>query len=127
MARPEVHRRVKSYSAESGVTYQYCFYEVEKTTRKKISGSGSGGVTVYTYLVSTDRKTSFPLHVYVWQEAVGNWEKGVGRRMTGTEEYALAKLRLFRGFDEAQEPLAPAAELFVDDSNLDGLLSQLDL
>ncbi len=127
MSRPGVHRRVKSYSAESGITYQYCFYEVQKTTRKQISGTGSGGVTVYTYLVSGDRKTSFPLHVYVWQEAVRNWEKRVGRRMTGTEEYAVAKLRLFRGFDEAEEALAKAAELFVDDSNLDELLSQLDL
>ncbi len=123
MARPEVHRRVKSYSAASGITYQYCFYEVEKTTRKDPDRL----VTVYTYLVSSDRKTTFPLHVCVLQDAVRHWEKRLGRRMTGTEEYALAKLRLFRGFDEAEEPLAKPAELFVDDTNLEELLSQLDL
>ncbi len=142
MAKPVVQRRVKSYSSQSGTTYQYYFYEVQKTTRKdaasplprsssagRVGGASrrSGPVTVYTYLVSSDRRTTFPLHVCVWQHAVRNWERRMGRPMTGTEEYALAKLRLFRGFDEAEEPLAEPAELFVDDSNLDELLSQLDL
>jgi hypothetical protein len=121
MAKAEVRRRVKSYSAESGITYQYCFYAARKGSAK------SGAAAVYTYLVSADRKNSFPLHIHVERNAIRNWEKRVGRTMTGTEEYALAKLRLLRGFDEAEECLPANGELLVDESNLDELITQLDL
>jgi len=47
--------------------------------------------------------------------------------MTGTEEYAVAKMRLFQGFDEIEDVAATPAELVVDESNLESLLSQLDL
>ncbi len=50
MTRPEMVRRVKSYSAATGYVYQYYFYEVRRTRRGSIAG------TEYVYMVSVDRK-----------------------------------------------------------------------
>jgi hypothetical protein len=121
MPRPEAAHRVKSYSAATGYVYQYYFYEVEKARR----GNSSG--TEYAYMVSVDRQRVFPLKVFVEKDALERWSARTGQQLTGTEEYAVAKMRLFQAFDEIEGLDAKAPELAVDDSNLDGLLSQLDL
>ncbi len=121
MARPEAARRVKSYSAATGFVYQYYFFEVEKTKR------GAAAGTEYVYMVSVDRKTVFPLRVFVRRDAVESWAARVGRPLSGTEEYAIAKMRLFQAFDEIEDINAKSPDLLVDDSNLDALLSQLDI
>ena len=125
MARPDAVRRVKSYSAASGFVYQYYFFEVLPGRRSRSDGRE------YTYMVSADRQTAFPLKIFVEKAAVDAWSRRVGRALTGTEEYAVAKLRLFQAFDETA-PLESAAEaesadLRVDAANLDVLLSQLDI
>jgi hypothetical protein len=121
MSRPEAARRVKTYSAASGYVYQYYFYEVQKTRR------GFSAGTEYVYMVSVDRKQVFPLRIFVKQSAVDKWGRSAGRALSGTEEYAVAKLRLFQALDESQEIGPKQPDLVVDDSNLDALLSQLDL
>ncbi len=121
MARPEVARRVKSYSAATGFVYQYYFYEVQKSRRGFAAG------TEYVYTVSADRKTAFPIRIFVRQDAVRDWGKKAGREMTGTEEYAVAKMRLFQAFDEVEDLASSRPELVVDESNLEVLLARLDL
>jgi len=121
MARPEAVRRVKSYSAATGHVYQYYFYEVQKTRRGATSG------TEYVYVVSSDRKKAFPLHILVRRDAVEEWQRSSGRMLSGTEEYAVAKIRLFQALDEIENLETHAADVLVDQSNLDSLLSQLDL
>ena len=121
MPRPEAVRRVKSYSAATGYVYQYYFYEVEKARR----GDSSG--TEYTYMVSIDRKKVFPVKIFVAKEALDHWSARNGQQLTGTEEYAVAKMRLFQAFDEIEGLPAKTPDLLVDDSNLENLLSQLDL
>ena len=121
MLRPEAVRRVKSYSAATGHVYQYYFYEVEKARR----GASSG--TEYVYMVSVDRKKVFPVKVFVVKDALEKWSARTGQQLTGTEEYAVAKIRLFQAFDEIEGLAAQTPELLVDDTNLDNLLSQLDL
>ncbi len=78
-------------------------------------------------MISLDRKQVFPLRIFVKQSAVDKWGRFVGRALSGTEEYAVAKLRLFQALDESQELETKRPELIVDESNLDALLSQLDL
>lgn len=78
-------------------------------------------------MVSVDRKQVFPLRIFVKQSAVDKWGRSAGRALSGTEEYAVAKLRLFQALDESQEIDAKRPDLIVDESNLDALLSQLDL
>ncbi|MGH9681720.1 MAG: hypothetical protein ACRD4Y_17375 [Candidatus Acidiferrales bacterium] len=121
MPRPEAVRRVKSYSAATGYVYQYYFYEVEKASRGITAG------TEYVYMVSVDRKHVFPVKVFVVKEALDQWSASCGQQLTGTEEYAVAKMRLFQAFDEIEGLAAKAPDLRVDASNLEALLEKLDL
>lgn len=121
MARPEAVRRVKSYSAATGYVYQYYFYEVQKSRRGLAAG------TEYVYMVSVDRQKVFPLPIFVRRGAIEKWGKEAGREMTGTEEYAVAKMRLFQAFDEVEDLATARPELLVDESNLEALLARLDL
>jgi hypothetical protein len=121
MARPEVAHRIKSYSAATGFVYQYQFVEVQKARRGLSLGNE------YVYIVSVDRKENFPLTVFVKQSAEDKWAKREGRKLSGTEEYAAAKMRLFQAFDEVEDLAATKPDLLVDDSNLDALLKALDL
>jgi len=121
MARSETVRRVKNFSAATGYVFQYYFYEVQKTRR----GSQSG--TEYVYMVSADRKNVFPLRIFVERAAVEKWEKQSGRALSGTEEYAIAKMRLFEALDQAEGMNNRLPEIHIDETNLDSLLSQLDL
>ena len=124
MTRPEAVRRVKSYSAPSGYVYQYYFYEVRKMRRDGVDG------TEYVYMVSADRKKVFPLRIFVRHDAAEKWSHSAGRTLSGTEEYAVAKMRLFQALDEIENPERLASnppELVVDETNLGALLNQLDL
>jgi len=121
MARPEAVRRVKSYSAASGYVYQYYFYEVQKRRRGAAEGNE------YVYMVSVDRKNVFPLRIFVHSDALAKWGREAGRTLTGTEEYAVAKVRLFQAFDELESIDTNPPDLVVDISNLAELLSQLGL
>lgn len=125
MARPYAVRRVKSYSAANGYVYQYCFYEVNRISHQ---GSPAGE---FVYAISADRKTSFPLSILVLQTALESWAQINRRALSSSEEYAIAKMRLFQAFDEGDVPItAEAAEharLLVDESNLETLLAQLHI
>ena len=124
MTRPEAVRRVKSYSAATGYVYQYYFYEVQKVRR------GASAGTEYVYMVSVDRKKVFPVRIFVKQDAAEKWSHTTGRTLNGTEEYAVAKMRLFQALDEITNVEGISAhppELVVDETNLGELLSQLDL
>jgi hypothetical protein len=121
VTRPEAVRRVKSYSAATGYVYQYYFYELNKTRRGLTSG------TEYVYMVSVDRKKVFPLAIFVRRDAAEKWGRATGRALSGTEEYAVAKMRLFQALDELEDLEAHPPNLVVDDSNLESLLAQLDL
>jgi hypothetical protein len=121
MAQPPAPHRMKSYTSETGYVYQYYFYAAQQTRR----GSSSG--REYVYMVSADRKSMFPLKVFVRRDAVEQWSRSAGRELTGTEEYAAAKMRLFAGFDELHDLATARPELLVDETNLTALLAKLDI
>ncbi len=121
MARPEVAHRIKSYSAATGIVYQYAFVEVRPSRRGLSRG------TEFIYMVSADRRENFPLAVFVRASALEKWSKHENRKLTGTEEYAVAKMRLFDAFDEIEDLSTARPDIFVDDTNLDSLLQKLDL
>ncbi len=125
MPRPDAVRRVKSYSAADGYVYQYYFFEGNRAQRK---GSPGGE---FTYVISVDRRSAFPFKIFVLQSALDAWANQNGRPLTSSEEYAVAKMRLFQAFDEGsvQAPLEgqAAGEVVVDESNLEDLLGQLGI
>jgi hypothetical protein len=125
MPRPDGVRRVKSYSAADGYVYQYYFFEGNRAQR----GGNQGGE--FTYVVSADRHSTFPFKIFVTQSALDAWAKLNGRPLSSSEEYAVAKMRLFQAFDEgavhASPEGKPAGEVVVDESNLEELLGRLGI
>jgi len=121
MPKPETVRRIKSYSAATGYVYQYQFQDAHPANE----GSASGNE--YVYYVSADRKTMFPIRIFVLLNSVESWSKKTGRTLTGTEEYAVAKMRLFQALDEIEDFAKTRPKLTVEESNLGALLERLDL
>ena len=125
MTKPEAVRRVKSYSTANGYVYQYYFYELNRVL---VAGEAAAE---FVYAISADRGTSFALRILVMQAALEAWAWANGRALTSSEEYAVAKMRLFEAFDESVVPLtakeASEARLVVDESNLEELLEMLNI
>lgn len=125
MPRPDAVRRIKTYSAADGYVYQYYFYEGNRANR---DGSPGGE---FTYIISADRQANFPFKIFVKGAALDAWAAQNGRPLTSSEEYAVAKMRLFQAFDEGLVK-APGAgrqpvEVSVDEVNLEDLLGQLGI
>jgi len=125
MPRPDAVRRIKTYSAADGYVYQYYFYEGNRASR----GGRPGGE--FTYIISADRQANFPFKIFVQQAALEAWAAENGRPLNSSEEYAVAKMRLFQAFDEGLVK-APASgqqpgEVHVDEVNLEELLGQLGI
>lgn len=125
MPRPDAVRRVKSYSAADGYVYQYYFYEGNRAQR---NGKPGGE---FTYVVSSDRRSAYPFKIFVKQSALDAWAKVNGRPLTSSEEYAVAKMRLFQAFDEGAVQ-APGEgqlprEVVVEEANLEEMLGRLGI
>jgi len=125
MPRPDAVRRVKSYSAADGYVYQYYFFEGNRAQKEGRPGGE------FTYVISADRRSAFPFKIFVRQSALDAWAKQNGRSLTSSEEYAVAKMRLFQAFDEGSVQPPPegqqAREVVVDESNLEDLLGKLGI
>lgn len=121
VAQPEIVRRIKTYSAENGRVYQYQFHGIESRER-----DGKTSVE-YTYYATENRTTMHAVRVIVMRDALKRWSDANARALTGTEEYAVAKMRLFEGFDEDDEILEGKREFVVDDANVAELLEKLNL
>lgn len=116
-------RRYKSYQAETGVFYRYFFAASRRLERPE--GQGAGGD--YQFVVLADQRPPFVLRVFVSRRAQASWSAAHGRELDAREEYAAAKMRLFRAFDESDDLSGQALELVVDESNVEDLLAPLEL
>ena len=113
--------RLKTYSGESGYVYQYYFLESQPRTRwwSRIG-------TAFRFHVTSDRKQFFVVEVLVEDQALRAWDRAHGRTLAETEQYAAAKMRLFRAFDENRKP-EEFADVRVSASNIESLLEPLHL
>ena len=114
-------RRVKTHSAQTGYVYEYYFVGKRRTLPAEAPG------TEFVFDVSADRKTRFAVSVFVTDEAVSGWTLSHGRSLTGPEQYAAAKLRLLRGFDDIADMLQAGRRLTLDAGELGELLSGLGI
>lgn len=110
-------RRQKTYSAESGYVYQY-FYEGQRPAKR----DAETGVE-YVFNVSADRKSSFPVSVFVSDKSI---EKH-GRQISSTERYAVAKMALFQAFDRRTAPADMSEEIRVAPEDVETILATLDI
>ncbi len=116
-------RRYKAYAAETGVSYQY-FYE---TRHSVVRPEGQGLGSDYSFVIIADQRPPFIVRVFVAERALAAWQAAHGRALDSNEQYAAAKMRLFRAFDEVEELRAGPLSLVVDETNVGDLLEPLGL
>ncbi|MCS6952165.1 MAG: hypothetical protein RMK57_09455 [Bryobacterales bacterium] len=114
-------RRQKTYSAQSGYVYQYYYEGQREVSRGRERGAE------YVFEVTADRKTSFPVSVFVSSEALAVWEQRHGRSLTATERYAIAKMALFAAFDEREDPRQMRDEVRVQPADVEAILERLGI
>jgi hypothetical protein len=111
-------RRMKTYTGGQGYVYQYYFVGKRATT--------SGGAAVeYVFDVTSDRKTTFAVSVFLTERATRDWTVSHGRTLTEAEQYGAVKMRLFQAFDEIENMMADGRQLFVDSEALEQVLATL--
>jgi len=114
-------RRMKTYSAQSGYVYQYC-YEGQRPFQK----SGEKG-TEFVFSISSDRKTWSGCKVLLPDGAATSWEAAHERELSATERYAIAKMALFQAFDERETPATMKADVLVRNADVEGIVETLGL
>lgn len=110
-------RRVKSYTGQTGYVYQYYF----------VGSRPAEHGTEYIFDVTADRKVMFEVSVLVRADALSAWAAIHERALSGTEQYASAKMRLFLAFDEIPDLKQDGTHLQVTSANIEEVLSPLDL
>ena len=116
-------RRYKTYPAETGISYRYFFESRRSVVRPEGQGPGSD----FTFVVTADQQPPFTLKVFVSDRALVAWRAAHGRDLGASEQYALAKMRLFRAFDEHDRLFSERLSIVVDESNVEELLEPLEL
>jgi hypothetical protein len=116
-------RRYKSYAAETGTAYQYFFTNSRRVKRPEGQGAGRD----YIFVVTPDQRPPFILRVFISERALEAWRQTEGRDLDSNQMYAVAKMRLFRAFDEIDVLRNEALNLLVDEGNIKELLAPLNL
>jgi hypothetical protein len=116
-------RRTKSYAAETGIVYRYFF----ESRRSLVRPAGLGPGSDYIFVLTADQGPPFALRVFISQRAIAAWRVAHARELDPSEQYALAKMRLLRAFDELENLREESLNLVVDETNLEELLEALDL
>jgi hypothetical protein len=111
-------RRMKTYAGAQGFVYQYYFVG----QRPALADDPEAPAIEFVFDVTSDRKLTFAVSVFLPEEALNAWKSRHGRPLTDPEQYAAAKLRLFRAFDELEDMKAHGRRLRIDAPVLEELL-----
>jgi hypothetical protein len=111
-------RRMKTYTGGQGYVYQYYFVG-------KRAAMNNPSATEYVFDVTSDRKTTFSVSVFLPEEATANWAASHGRTLTDAEQYGAVKMRLFQAFDEIENMMSDGRDLSVDAEILEQVLATL--
>jgi|SRR5579864_6480288 len=114
-------RRMKTYTGGQGYVYQYYF--VGK--RMAVSTPSPAPATEYVFDVTSDRKTTFAVSVFLEEDAKQQWAARHNRTLTEAEQYGAIKMRLFQAFDQIENMMADGRRLVVDAQALEQLLTTL--
>jgi len=112
---------MKTYTGGQGYVYQYYFVG----QRAASANSSDGDATEYVFDVTSDRKTTYAVSVFLTVEATKKWAAEHSRSLTDAEQYGAVKMRLFQAFDEIENMMADGRSLFISDVALTELLSTL--
>jgi hypothetical protein len=114
-------RRVKTYTGTPGFVYQYYF--VGK--RSALPDDPEVPATEFIFDVTSDRKLTYSVSVFLTDNARTAWAAAHGRPLSDAEQYAAAKLRLFRAFDELEDVKTHGRRLSIDAALLEEALTSL--
>lgn len=114
-------RRLKTYPGAQGYVYQYYFVG----QRAALVSDPEAPATEFVFDVTSDRKLTYAVSVFLPEKAVTAWASAHGRPLTEAEQYAAAKLRLFRAFDELEDVKALGRRLVIDTALLEEALTSL--
>ena len=121
MSPDKTVRRLKTYAGTQGYVYQYYFVG----QRAALASDPEAPATEFVFDVTSDRKLTYAVSVFLPEEAVTAWAATHGRPLTDSEQYAAAKLRLFRAFDELEDVKAQGRRLVIDAALLEEALASL--
>ena len=110
-------RRLKTYTGGQGYVYQYYFVGKRPAT--------TADTDEYIFDVTSDRKLTYAVSVFLPHQVVGEWAQSHGRTLSDSEQYAAVKLRLFRAFDELADMQAQGRQVLVDGLSLEESLASL--
>ena len=116
-------RRLKTYAGAQGYVYQYYFVG----QRPALAEDPEAPATEFIFDVTSDRKLTYAISVFLREGAVTAWAAAHGRPLTEAEQYAAAKLRLFRGFDELEDVKSQGRRLSIDQPYLEETLAGLGI
>jgi hypothetical protein len=114
-------RRLKTYAGTQGYVYQYYFVG----QRAALANDPEAPATEFVFDVTSDRKLTFAVSVFLPGKAMDAWVKAHGRPLSDTEQYAAAKLRLFRAFDDLEDVKTHGRRLVIDANLLEEALASL--
>jgi hypothetical protein len=114
-------RRMKTYAGAQGYVYQYYF--VGK--RAALADDPEAPATEFVFDATSDRKLTFAVSVFLPAAAVAAWAAAHARTLNDAEQYAAAKLRLFRAFDDLDDLKTQGRRLVIDSALLEEVLSSL--
>jgi hypothetical protein len=112
---------MKTYTGGRGYVYQYYF--VGK--RRALGSDPHAPATEYIFDVTSDRKTTFAVSIFVGDEALRQWSELHGRPLNDAEQYGAVKMRLFQAFDEVEDMMRHGRQLLIDKETLDQALTAL--
>ncbi len=108
-------RRMKTYTGGQGYVYQYYF----------VGKRPAEAAAEYIFDVTSDRKTTYSVSVFLPDEAARQWAASHSRSLTDAEQYGAVKMRLFQAFDEIENMMAEGRRLSVENEDLERLLGTL--
>jgi hypothetical protein len=114
-------RRLKTYTGAQGYVYQYYF--VGK--RPALPDDPAAPATEFIFDVTSDRKLTYAVSIFLTASAMTAWSDTHNRSLSDAEQYAAAKLRLFRAFDELEDVKNQGRRLQIDIAQLEEALTTL--
>jgi hypothetical protein len=114
-------RRLKTYAGGQGYVYQYYFVG----QRAALADDPEAPATEFVFDVTADRKLTYAVSVFLPDKSLAAWSAAHGRPLTEAEQYAAAKLRLFRAFDELEDMKTHGRRLVIDAVLLEQALASL--
>jgi len=116
-------RRLKTYTGSQGYVYQYYFVGKRPVTPTK----SESAATEYVFDVTSDRKTIYPVSVFLPPQVVEAWNQAHGRLLSDAEQYAAAKLRLFYAFDQFENMQEDGCRLGIESPFLEESMASLGI